>query len=185
MSPKDEPNTSKKSPVSSDISLIILASISYHFTPLLYRFHSGSLAFGALIIAILQLIRAIFAYIKRKLKGREGSIGKALLCIFQCCLWCLEKFLKYINRQAYIEVGWLLWYCVHMYIGMYMYEVSYWCCPIHVHVYVYVYVHVGKCISRSHNAFSLTNLSTNVNKSSYNVMTSSLISSASINLLMC
>ena len=69
------------------------------------RFHTGSLAFGALIIAIVQMIRIILAYIQKKLKNRTGKIAKALLCLLQCCFWCLEKFLKYVNRQAYIEVS--------------------------------------------------------------------------------
>ena len=72
---------------------------------LLTRFHSGSLAFGALIIAIVQLARIILAYIQKKLKGRAGKVAQCLLCCLQCCLWCLEKILKYINRQAYIEVS--------------------------------------------------------------------------------
>ena len=69
------------------------------------RFHSGSLAFGALIIALVQLARIILAYIQKKLKGKTGKVAKCILCCMQCCLWCLEKILKYINRQAYIEVS--------------------------------------------------------------------------------
>lgn len=70
----------------------------------LISFHSGSLAFGALIIAIIQMIRIIIAYIQKKLKGKTGRIARILLCIFQCCFWLLEKLFRYINRQAYIEV---------------------------------------------------------------------------------
>lgn len=73
-------------------------------------FHVGTVSFGALIIAIIQLIRAILAYVQKKLKDEPGNpqlkaLVQALLCICQCCLWCLEKFLKYINRQIYIMVG--------------------------------------------------------------------------------
>lgn len=68
------------------------------------RFHSGSIAFGALLIAIVQLVRVILGYIQKKLKGKTGKVAKALLCMLQCCLWCFEKILRYINRQAYIEV---------------------------------------------------------------------------------
>ena len=68
------------------------------------RFHSGSLAFGALIIAIIQMIRIILAYLQRKLKDKTGRITKIIFCILQCCFWLLEKFFKYVNRQAYIEV---------------------------------------------------------------------------------
>lgn len=69
------------------------------------RFHSGSIAFGSLLIALIQLARALLAFAQKKLKDRTGRIGKALLCMLQCCLWCFEKVLRYINRQAYIEVS--------------------------------------------------------------------------------
>ena len=69
-----------------------------------HRFHSGSIAFGALIIALIQLARALLAYTQKKLDGKTGRVAKALLCMLQCCLWCFEKVLRYINRQAYIEV---------------------------------------------------------------------------------
>ena len=69
-----------------------------------YRFHAGSIAFGALIIAVVQLMRVILAYIQKKLKGKTGKVAEVLLCLLQCCLWCFEKILRYINRQAYIEV---------------------------------------------------------------------------------
>lgn len=34
-----------------------------------FRYHTGSLAFGALILAIVQLIRVILEYLDHKLKG--------------------------------------------------------------------------------------------------------------------
>ncbi|CAI8016272.1 Choline transporter-like protein 4 [Geodia barretti] len=70
-----------------------------------FLFHSGSLAFGALIIAIIQMIRIILAYLQRKLKDKTGRITKIIFCILQCCFWLLEKFFKYVNRQAYIEIA--------------------------------------------------------------------------------
>ena len=33
------------------------------------RYHTGSLAFGAAIIAVVQLIRAVLEYVDHKLKG--------------------------------------------------------------------------------------------------------------------
>ena len=69
------------------------------------RFHSGSLAFGSLIIAIVQILRVILFYIQKKLKGKTGKVIEILLCLLQCCFWLLEKVLRYVNRQAYIEVG--------------------------------------------------------------------------------
>ena len=69
-------------------------------------FHTGSLAFGALIIAIIQLIRIILAYIQKKLKKNKGSkIAHAILTCMQCCFYLLEKVFRYINCHAYIEIA--------------------------------------------------------------------------------
>ncbi|XP_032829202.1 choline transporter-like protein 4 isoform X1 [Petromyzon marinus] len=70
-----------------------------------FRYHTGSLAFGALIIAIIQLIRIILEYMDHKLRGAENRVLKFLLCCLKCCFWCLEKFMKFINRNAYIMIA--------------------------------------------------------------------------------
>eukprot|EP00054_Salpingoeca_dolichothecata_P014314 m.80628 g.80628 ORF g.80628 m.80628 type:complete len:645 (+) comp20931_c1_seq1:81-2015(+) len=70
-----------------------------------FRYHLGSIAFGSFIIAVVQLIRLILAYIQRKLKGKTGRIVDYALKCLQCCLWCFEKFLKFLNRNAYIEIA--------------------------------------------------------------------------------
>lgn len=71
------------------------------------RYHLGSLAFGSLIIALIQMIRAALEYIEMKLKeGPDpGPIIKFILCCLKCCFWCLEKFMKFLNRNAYIEIA--------------------------------------------------------------------------------
>ena len=71
-----------------------------------FFFHSGSLAFGALIIAIIQLIRAILAYAQRQLKKhKELKVIQYILCALGCLFCILEKVLRYINRMAYIEIA--------------------------------------------------------------------------------
>ena len=69
-----------------------------------FRYHTGTLAFGSLIIAIIKAIRAFIQYIEDKLKekGADKPPVKVLLCLCKCCFWCLEKFMKFINRNAYI-----------------------------------------------------------------------------------
>uniref|UniRef100_A0A672QNH2 Choline transporter-like protein n=1 Tax=Sinocyclocheilus grahami TaxID=75366 RepID=A0A672QNH2_SINGR len=69
------------------------------------RYHTGSLAFGSLILAIVQIIRVLLEYIDHKLKGAENKFAKFLLCCLKCCFWCLEKFIKFLNRNAYIMVA--------------------------------------------------------------------------------
>ena len=43
------------------------------------RYHLGSLAFGSLIIAIVQLIRMFLEYLDHKLKGSENPVAKFFL----------------------------------------------------------------------------------------------------------
>ena len=74
------------------------------------RFHVGTISFGALIIAIIQFIQAVLAYVSKKLKEQHTNevikkIVTAILCLMQCCLWCLERILRYINRQIYVMVS--------------------------------------------------------------------------------
>ena len=83
-------------------------------------FHLGTVAFGSLVIAIIRMIRTVLEYVERKLKRFNNDLTKykveqlrsdlsvqlfifrCLLCVCKCCLWCLEKFMRFINRNAYI-----------------------------------------------------------------------------------
>ncbi|XP_072275592.1 choline transporter-like protein 5 isoform X5 [Pyxicephalus adspersus] len=69
------------------------------------RYHTGSLALGSLILALVQFIRIILEYLDHKLKASQNSFAKFLLCCLKCCFWCLEKFIKFINRNAYIMIA--------------------------------------------------------------------------------
>ena len=71
-----------------------------------FRFHMGSIAFGAAIIAICQLIRAIFEYYRRKIQSMtKNACVKCLLCYTSYLLWALEKCIKFITKNAYIQVA--------------------------------------------------------------------------------
>uniref|UniRef100_A0A8C9WSK5 Choline transporter-like protein n=1 Tax=Scleropages formosus TaxID=113540 RepID=A0A8C9WSK5_SCLFO len=69
------------------------------------RYHTGSLAFGALILSIVQVIRVLLEYLDHKLKGAQNKFAKFLLSCLKCCFWCLEKFIKFLNRNAYIMMA--------------------------------------------------------------------------------
>ena len=70
------------------------------------RFHLGSLAFGSLIIAIVQVIRAILMYIELQMKKhKESRVVTYLLACMQCCFACVEKVLKFLSKNAYIEIA--------------------------------------------------------------------------------
>jgi hypothetical protein len=69
------------------------------------RYHVGSGAFGALLVAIIQFIRCVVKYIENQCKGSENQIVKAVFCMIQSCLWCMEKCMKFLNKNAYIIVA--------------------------------------------------------------------------------
>ncbi|XP_024861851.1 choline transporter-like protein 2 isoform X1 [Kryptolebias marmoratus] len=69
------------------------------------RYHTGSLAFGSLILSLVQVIRVILEYLDHKLKAAQNKFAKFLLSCLKCCFWCLEKCIKFLNRNAYIMVA--------------------------------------------------------------------------------
>nr|AKN21690.1 slc44a-1 [Schmidtea mediterranea] len=71
--------------------------------------HSGSVAFGSLIITMIRLPRWFLMYLSKKLKS--GPAGESTM-ILQCCtrmcvgcLYCVEKCLKYLNKNAYAVIA--------------------------------------------------------------------------------
>ncbi|XP_049911770.1 choline transporter-like protein 5-B isoform X2 [Epinephelus moara] len=69
------------------------------------RYHTGSLAFGSLILAVVQLVRIVLEYLDHNLKGSQNAFARFVLCCLKCCFWCLEHFIKFINRNAYIMIA--------------------------------------------------------------------------------
>ncbi|OQR99265.1 choline transporter-like protein [Achlya hypogyna] len=71
------------------------------------RYHLGTVAFGSLIIAVIQFARLVLEYVDQKLKSAQQKsvvVKVAMLC-FKCCLWCFEKCIKFLNKNAYIVVA--------------------------------------------------------------------------------
>uniref|UniRef100_A0A6Q2WT78 Choline transporter-like protein n=1 Tax=Esox lucius TaxID=8010 RepID=A0A6Q2WT78_ESOLU len=69
------------------------------------RYHVGSLAFGALILTLVQLVRIILEYLDHKTRAAQNPCARFLFCCLKCCFWCLEKFIKFLNRNAYIMIA--------------------------------------------------------------------------------
>ena len=61
----------------------------------------GSVAFGSLIVAILQLLRSILRSAANDRNNRNGILH----CIAACILLYLERIVEYFNKWAYIFVG--------------------------------------------------------------------------------
>lgn len=68
-------------------------------------YHAGTAAFGSLIIAIISTIRTVLAYIQKKAKQTKNKVIVAVLMCLQCCMWALEKFMKFLNKNAYIQTA--------------------------------------------------------------------------------
>lgn len=68
------------------------------------RYHAGTLAFGAFLLALVWIIRGIFEYIAKKVEDASGgnACTKCLLGYIRCCLACFDRFIRYLNRNAYI-----------------------------------------------------------------------------------
>ncbi|KAI1902394.1 hypothetical protein AGOR_G00044310 [Albula goreensis] len=69
------------------------------------RYHVGSLAFGALILTLVQFIRIVLEYMDHKFRAAQNGCARFVMCCLKCCFWCLEKFIKFLNRNAYIMIA--------------------------------------------------------------------------------
>lgn len=67
--------------------------------------HLGSCAFGAFFIVLVALPRYILMYIYRQCKDSENVVAKFVLKCCICCMWLLEKILRYLNYNAYSLVA--------------------------------------------------------------------------------
>ncbi|XP_050436520.1 choline transporter-like 2 [Adelges cooleyi] len=66
------------------------------------RYHLGTIAFGSLIIAVCNFLRAVLEYAETKLKKYDNAFTRAIFACMKCFFWVLNKFLRFINRNAYI-----------------------------------------------------------------------------------
>jgi hypothetical protein len=68
-----------------------------------YKYHLGSIAMGAFILALVQLIRIIFLYIAKQAEKASGDnkAVKLIVACGACVLKCIEKICDYINVAGY------------------------------------------------------------------------------------
>eukprot|EP01016_Furgasonia_blochmanni_P020306 TRINITY_DN2265_c0_g1_i5.p1 TRINITY_DN2265_c0_g1~~TRINITY_DN2265_c0_g1_i5.p1 ORF type:complete len:326 (+),score=45.08 TRINITY_DN2265_c0_g1_i5:1108-2085(+) len=72
-----------------------------------FYYHLGSLALGSLLLAIIQFIRFIIAYIHEQAKDEKLDNGplRFLMCCIQCCIGCFERIVRFLNNHAYIQIA--------------------------------------------------------------------------------
>lgn len=69
------------------------------------RYHLGTVAFGSLLITICQLFKLLLKFLYNQSVRQDPMFGTITRCCYtcsQCLVSCLEKFLKFMNRNAYI-----------------------------------------------------------------------------------
>lgn len=67
--------------------------------------HIGSLAFGSCILAIIQWIKWFLRFLSKQAKAQKNAILAAVFKCLACCVWCFEKCVQYLNKNAYIQIA--------------------------------------------------------------------------------
>jgi choline transporter-like protein 2/4/5 len=67
-----------------------------------FRYYLGTAAAGSLLIALIQFMRVILAYISYKLKDSKSSVVKFFLCCLNSCLACIDCCVQILTRNAFI-----------------------------------------------------------------------------------
>ncbi|EST09646.1 Choline transporter-like protein [Kalmanozyma brasiliensis GHG001] len=65
----------------------------------------GSICFGSLIVAILDMLRALFNLLQSQAASDGDMTGQILACIASCCIGCIRALVDYFNRYAYINIA--------------------------------------------------------------------------------
>ena len=73
----------------------------------LFRYHAGSIAFGSFILAVVWVIRALFEYVGNAVEKASGgnAATRCLLGCIRCCLDCFDRFIRFLNMNAYIYMA--------------------------------------------------------------------------------
>lgn len=70
-----------------------------------FRYHLGSLAFGSFIIAVIQFIRYLMNYFEKQAKAQKNRVMALILRCLQCCMYCFEQCIRFLNKNAYIQIA--------------------------------------------------------------------------------
>ncbi|KZT21437.1 DUF580-domain-containing protein [Neolentinus lepideus HHB14362 ss-1] len=65
----------------------------------------GSIAFGSLIVTILDILRLLFQALRNNANEDGNPVAAILACCAECFVACIEGMVQYFNRYAYIETA--------------------------------------------------------------------------------
>lgn len=71
-------------------------------------YHAGSLAFGSFLLALIWMIQLVFEYWRKKMESMnagENKCMKCMICCIRCCLDCLNRCIKFVTKNAYIQIA--------------------------------------------------------------------------------
>ncbi|KAH7888708.1 plasma-membrane choline transporter-domain-containing protein [Phlebopus sp. FC_14] len=68
-------------------------------------FSLGSIAFGSLIVTILEIIRLLLDAARNNANANGSPVEACLACCAECFIGCIESMVEYFNRYAYIEIA--------------------------------------------------------------------------------
>lgn len=63
------------------------------------RYHLGSVAIGALLVTIVEMIRITLYQLQKNIADSKVPYLKYLVACVQCCMKCLEMIIRWINRK--------------------------------------------------------------------------------------
>ncbi|ESK97172.1 integral to plasma membrane protein [Moniliophthora roreri MCA 2997] len=65
----------------------------------------GSIAFGSLIVTLLELVKMILRAIESNANADGHPVEACLACCAACVIGCIQGLVEYFNRYAYIEIA--------------------------------------------------------------------------------
>jgi len=68
-------------------------------------FSLGSIAFGSLIVTLLELIKIVLQVARNNANADGHPVEACLACCAECFIGCIERAVEYFNRYAYIEIA--------------------------------------------------------------------------------
>lgn len=83
------------SPISSSVKMV-------------FRYHWGSLAFGAFILAVVQFLQFIVEIFKKQAEASgqdKAPCFEYVINCLRCCLACVERIVQFLNKTAYIQIA--------------------------------------------------------------------------------
>ncbi|XP_044736972.1 choline transporter-like 1 isoform X2 [Chrysoperla carnea] len=74
----------------------------------LMKYHLGSVAKGSFLITLFKIPRLILTYLYAKLQKHNDAGSEIAKCFLRCCIccfYCLERFIRYLNHNAYTVIA--------------------------------------------------------------------------------